>query len=205
MTHWMILVSDPGKVEEIRRAPDDVLSIRHASRDTLDLGLGFTFESSDDLAHLVRSPLTRNIEVRFPDVRDEIIAAFSDHIPAKNDEWIKVTAYSTIMDIVCRASNRMLVGLPLCRDPDYLELNKQFTIDLVKASYILNIVPPILKPFVKPFLNVKQGVKRGMRHLGPIVKEREEQEARHGKDWAERPVSTPNPFLVITLTLSYAE
>ena len=103
MTHWMILVSDPGKVEEIRRAPDDVLSIRHASRDvlilsfllefvmisdqkqTLDLGLGFTFESSDDLAHLVRSPLTRNIEVRFPDVRDEIIAAFSDHIPAKND------------------------------------------------------------------------------------------------------------------------
>lgn len=36
-------------------------------------------------AHLVRAPLTRNVEARFPDVRDEIIAAFGDHIPAKRD------------------------------------------------------------------------------------------------------------------------
>ena len=27
-----------------------------------------------------------------------------------------------------------------------------------------------------------------MKHLGPLVKERLEQEARYGKDWAERPV-----------------
>jgi hypothetical protein len=36
-------------------------------------------------AQVVRAPLTRNIEVRFPDVRNEIIAAFSDHIPARSD------------------------------------------------------------------------------------------------------------------------
>ena len=29
-----------------------------------------------------------------------------------------------------------------------------------------------------------------MKHLGPLVKERSEQEARYGKDWAERPVGT---------------
>ena len=33
------------------------------------------------------------------------------------------------------------------RDPDYLELNKRFTIDIFKASYILNMFPPILKPY----------------------------------------------------------
>ncbi|KAF8697278.1 hypothetical protein AX14_001385 [Amanita brunnescens Koide BX004] len=188
MTNWTILVSDPDKVEEIRRAPDDLLSARDASTETFDLGLPFSSpKMADDLAHLVRSPLTRNIELRFPDVRDEIITAFSDHIPVKSDEWIKITAYPTIMDIVCRASNRMLVGLPLCREPDFLELNKQFTIDFIKASYIVSMVPPFLRPIIKPFLNVRKGVKRGMRHLGPLVKEREEQEARYGKDWAERP------------------
>ena len=36
-------------------------------------------------AQIVRAPLTRNVEVRFPDVRDEIIAAFGDHIQAKSD------------------------------------------------------------------------------------------------------------------------
>ena len=37
MTNWMILVSAPDKVEEIRRAPEDVLSMREASRDVLIL------------------------------------------------------------------------------------------------------------------------------------------------------------------------
>ena len=36
-------------------------------------------------AQVVRAPLTRNVEVRFPDVRDEIIAAFGDYIPVKSD------------------------------------------------------------------------------------------------------------------------
>ena len=32
------------------------------------------------------------------------------------------------------------------RDPDYLELNKKFTIDIIRASFLINMVPPILKP-----------------------------------------------------------
>jgi hypothetical protein len=67
-------------------------------------------------------------------------------------------------DIVCRASNRMLVGLPLCarflvitliliqcftigRDPDYLELNKQFAFDVIKSNRILRMFPHLLKPY----------------------------------------------------------
>jgi hypothetical protein len=37
-------------------------------------------------AQVVRAPLTRNVEVRFPDVRDEIIAAFGDYIPVIGQE-----------------------------------------------------------------------------------------------------------------------
>jgi hypothetical protein len=141
MNNWMIVASGHDKVEEIRRAPDDVLSMR----DGLE-GVYFIREMISGAAQIVRAPLTRNVEVRFPDVRDEIIAAFGDYIPVKSDAWIKVKAYPTIMDIVCRASNRMLVGLPLCRDPDYLELNKKFTIDIIRASFLINMVPPVLQP-----------------------------------------------------------
>ena len=42
--------------------------------------------------------------------------------------------------------------------------------------------------FVAPFLNAAKSVRRGLRHMGPLVKERLEQEARYGKDWPERPV-----------------
>ena len=33
------------------------------------------------------------------------------------------------------------------RNPDYLELVKRFTVDAAEASYILTIIPPILKPY----------------------------------------------------------
>ncbi len=69
-----------------------------------------------------------------------------------------------IADIVCRVSNRMFVGLPLCahflviililiqcftigRDLDYLELNKEFAVDFVKSNYILRMFPHLLKPY----------------------------------------------------------
>jgi hypothetical protein len=77
-------------------------------------------------------PLTRNIGIQFPEVQDEIVAAFADIIPADIGEnfdaqeahlveitcivpdWTKVPALSTIVKIVCRTSNRLFVGLPLC-------------------------------------------------------------------------------------------
>ena len=58
---------------------------------------------------------------------------------------------------------------------------------------------------IQPFLGVANGIKRGMKHLGPLVKERSEQETRYGKDWAERPVGTLDLFPVITLILSHTE
>ena len=52
---------------------------------TRDLDPSFSLRVFEDAVHAVRTPLTRNIEVKFPDVRDEIIVAFSDHIPATRD------------------------------------------------------------------------------------------------------------------------
>ena len=65
------------------------------------------------------------------------------------------------MKVVSRASNRIFVGLPLCtwllsleycvlsfagRNSDYVDLNVQFTIDVMKTAVILRMVPEILKP-----------------------------------------------------------
>ena len=65
------------------------------------------------------------------------------------------------MKVVGRASNRIFVGLPLCtwllsfkyyvlnfagRSSDYVDLNVQFTIDVIKTAFILRMVPAFLKP-----------------------------------------------------------
>ncbi|KAF8330123.1 cytochrome P450 [Amanita rubescens] len=188
---WAIMISGPDKIEDIRRAPDDAIH----------LGPSFSRKLIQGLTHAIRTPLTRNIGVRYSDVLDEIITAFNDHIPIKNEEWIKITAYPMIADVVCRASNRMLVGLPLCRDPDYLELNKQFAVDFIESTAILRMLPHLLKPIVAPFLNAAKGLKRGLKHIGPLVKEREGLEARYGKDWQDR----PNDILTWLVEISKGE
>ena len=84
--------------------------------------------------NIVKTSLTKSIGAKFVDVQDEIVTAFEQYIPANPDgdfvpslinifqtdfliEWLKISAYPTIMDIVCRTTNRMLVGLPLCEFP----------------------------------------------------------------------------------------
>jgi hypothetical protein len=65
------------------------------------------------------------------------------------------------MKVVCRASNRIFVGLPLCtwllslkyyvlifegRNSDFVDLNVQYTVDVVKTATILRMLPNFLKP-----------------------------------------------------------
>ena len=81
---------------------------------------------------VMRSQLTRNIDVLYPELRDEVVTAFDDILDLKDDgdmfpvikynmslisdnlEWRSVPVMTTVQQIVCRASNRSFVGLPLC-------------------------------------------------------------------------------------------
>jgi len=77
---------------------------------------------------------------------------------------MKVEAVPAMAKITGRASNRTLVGAPLCQDtlpfepsgekylimnrpgrnPDYIDLNIQFTIKLLKTAGILRVLPTFL-------------------------------------------------------------
>ena len=51
--------------------------------------------------------------------------------------------------------------------------------------------------FVVHFLRkVPSGIKRGLKHLGPLIRERIEQEAQYGDDWPDKPVSKNFTFCV---------
>jgi hypothetical protein len=56
-------------------------------------------------------------------------------------EWLTVPAFDTMMQIVCRTSNRLFVGLPLCRDPDFIKLNVDYAMDVIIAGQMINMLP----------------------------------------------------------------
>ena len=77
---------------------------------------------------------------------------------------MEVEAVPAMLKITGRASNRVLVGAPLCQDtfsfetsgkrylitnqpgrnPDYIDLNMQFTIKLLKTAGVLRLIPTFL-------------------------------------------------------------
>lgn len=82
----------------------------------------------------VRTSLTRNLSVLFPEVREELAAAFQDAILPTDSklvipdlrsqslnwcfvpiaDWVPYVAMEALREIVCRTSNRIFVGAPLC-------------------------------------------------------------------------------------------
>ncbi|KAH9000281.1 cytochrome P450 [Lactarius akahatsu] len=184
---WMVLISGPELVEDVRKAPDDVLSV-NASTVELKYTLGLLETDSGYHKDVIRSKLTRNIEVTFKDVRDELIRTLDASIPVHGDDWVKVPVLETVQRVVSATSNRIFVGSPLCRDQGYLNLNLNFAINVVKSAVIIGMFPKPLKPIAAHFLfNLRSNIRQEMEYIRPMVEERFTRMEEFGDDWDDKP------------------
>ncbi|KAJ3769084.1 cytochrome P450 [Lentinula raphanica] len=190
MDRWVIVATGRELIEDITKASDNELSMIDAAAETLQIEYTMSKEVVIHPYHvaIVRTPLTRNIATRFAEVRDEIVSAFADHIPPQ-DDWVKVPAYKTSFQIVGRTANRYFLGLPLCRDPDWLDLNTNFAVEVFISAMIINLFPSFLKPIAGRFLTrMPSSMRRANHHLRPIVEERLAKEEEYkAKDWPGKP------------------
>ena len=84
---WLVVVTSPQLVEEVRRAPDDTLYFEKAIQQQLqvDYTLGTDTVTMPYHVGVVRNALTRSLNVRFDDIWDEIRVAFKDEIHVDGD------------------------------------------------------------------------------------------------------------------------
>ncbi|KAI9441481.1 cytochrome P450 [Lactarius indigo] len=184
---WMVLASGPGLIEDVRKAPDDVLS-RNASLVEPEYTLGILNDDAKFLAGIVRSKLTRNIAVTFKVVRDELIRSLDASIPVHGDDWVKVPIVETLQRVVCAATNRVFVGAPLCRDQNYLNLNFNFATSVIKLAVIISLFPKSLKPVVARVIsNLPSQIQQGMEFIRPMVEDRFAKMEEFGDDWDDKP------------------
>lgn len=130
---------------------------------------------------------------------------------------------------VCSPSILIPFGLLLTgQDPDFLKINVEFTVEVVKAGKMINLFPDFLKPFVAPHTemsnssnmcddrlagrlvgNVPSYIDRSMKHLRPIIEERKRKMKEYGGDWDDKPasISSRDPvqrrdFMLICCTIA---
>ncbi|KZT66093.1 cytochrome P450 [Daedalea quercina L-15889] len=186
---WRVVVCSPKLIEDVRKASEDQLSFRAATNEALQASytIGPSVQRNPYHVQVIRANLTTNESLSgiFSDMFDEMIHAFEKLIPV-TDDWTCINAHETVIDIICRTSNRIFVGLPLCRNEGYCELNKRFTFDLFIGGLIVNWFPKVFKPTaVRLLTNVPNGICRGSNYLRGIIEERLEHEP--GEKWEDKP------------------
>ncbi|KAL2859609.1 cytochrome P450 [Aspergillus pseudodeflectus] len=185
---WVIVVP-PRFVDEIRTAPPTHLSAKVAAND-------FHF-------HLIKTHLTPNLEHKIGDLLDEINLAFDQEI-GRPEDWKPVVMARTAHRIATRTANRLLVGAPLCRNEEYLQMSIRYTIDVFGGADKLRAWPDFLKRPVTYFVtSVNERQKVARKHLLPYIKGRLEEIGQLEKASArDKPVDSlqwvidaaPNPL-----------
>ncbi|KAL0574353.1 hypothetical protein V5O48_007595 [Marasmius crinis-equi] len=193
MDRWMVVVSGPEMLEDIRKAAEHQLSLREAFNEakiihhttrTLfsDSTFGKALRTDPYHVNIIRGTLTRSIGNRFPEVREEMMAAFKDEIPV-TDEWTKVPMLQKTLRIVCRTSNRLFVGSALCRDEEWKAINIEYTAKVFLAGQRISVCPKIFQPIVTRLINPLPAYhKRALKRLMPTIQDRLEERERD-EDW----------------------
>ncbi|KAJ7897656.1 cytochrome P450 [Mycena olivaceomarginata] len=187
---WDFIVSGPTLVQEAVTAAENVLSLAAANRESLQTDLTMGPDISRNLFHIdaVRTKITRNLSRCFPGIRDEISSAFDELLALDENDWKLVTVLPMMMQVAARTTNHLFVGLPICRNQDYLNLVVQYTIDVAVRAQLISLLPSFLQPILGPFISSRnQRIRQGIKHLGPLIEHRIEQEKQHGPDWPGKP------------------
>ncbi|CAK5271097.1 unnamed protein product [Mycena citricolor] len=187
---WDYIVSGTQRIKEVGSAPSDVLSFIEGAGEVIQARYTMGAELMEHPYHTitVRTSLTRNLGRLFPEVKDEIECGFEDVLGLPDDDWKLVPVLPAIMKVVARTSNRLFVGLPLCRNDAYLNLNVINTMEIVQRGQQLDSWPDFLKPLVAPFIVTRQKrLREMMGFLGGIIQERIAKEDTLGPNYEGRP------------------
>jgi len=177
-------------IDDIRRAPDYVLSriepINEFVQPEYTLSLPGTHD--ENTIDTIRSKLGRDIPGIFPETSEELFMAMDDLIPRHEHKWMKVPIQETFDRVICRSINRILVGVPLCRDYDYQSLNLTFAVNVLKHGFIISLFPNPLKPIVSRIIsNLPSQIQQEIESIRPMVEERFAEMKESGEDRDNRP------------------
>ncbi|KAI0409324.1 cytochrome P450 [Xylaria palmicola] len=150
-------------VDELRAAPESVLSLREAMSQrhlgeftTLDVIL--TSHLQNDVC---KTQLTQNLSGLVPTMNEEAKLWLTELIPSTN-ACVEVTGYQNMLQIVTGMSSRTFVGPTLSKDERWLRMIVEYTVDVFQISASLRPYPALLRPWIAPWLT---SVKRMRSHL----------------------------------------
>lgn len=147
---WKIIMPQ-RYADELRNHPD--LSFTDAVRRDFFVGYpgfdAFTEGLKDDvfMQEVVRVKLTQSLGLVTDDLVEETNDSLHD-ILGEGRDFQAVPIKTQMLDIIARLSSRVLLGKTLCRNKDWLEIAKNYTVDLFKSAHLMRVTPTPARPLL---------------------------------------------------------
>ncbi|KAJ7678849.1 cytochrome P450 [Mycena polygramma] len=181
---WVVVVKAKERVKDFYNAPEDVLSMEVAAEELLQLHHLVGHQFCDETYHIsaIKTSLNQNLTNILPTLLDEIVCGYRSVLDSQLGDgkaWKRVRALDTFTRIICRSSNRIFVGLPLCRNEDYCQLASRFSSNVLLCGPMVKfLLPRFLRPLAGVlFKAIFRHHQRMLKHLGPMIADRREKRA----------------------------
>ncbi|KAL7273858.1 hypothetical protein RUND412_003256 [Rhizina undulata] len=188
-SRYLVFVTDPKHIAEMKSCPENILSFQTATRMSTVAEYTMNKYAEDDwmLYPIILKSLTNQLSAILSDVTEEATLAFNENLKV-GDDWTKVKIWDVMLQVISQTTNRMFVGLPLCRNKEYLDICIRYATKASKTGRTLDITPRILRPFLAWYLlNRPKRLKELTKFLGPIFDERKEKMRTLGDKWTDKP------------------
>ena len=150
---------------------------------------------ADEFDAAVRHILTRNTPVMLESFTAEVQYAVETSIGRCEGGWTDILVRSALSKVASLMSGRAFVGLPLSRDPEWVEATTTFTQDVSRAYIYLHGLSWWARPVLAPF---SAQVKSLMRHrrmnvdkLGPLLAAKQSEKPKVDKQGQYKAHSPP--------------
>ena len=133
---------------------------------------------------VVRRDLSRNLNILQPIMREELNKAIELSMGLGTDRWHEICLFETMRSIIRPCAHRVLYGLPLCEDRDFVKSMENFSSWLGSSAFITGqLVPGLLRPFAGSLaaIPISFYLKQVLRKLLPTVKKRRDEIQRGEK------------------------
>ncbi|KAI5459113.1 cytochrome P450 [Mariannaea sp. PMI_226] len=171
------VIMPPSSMSWILAQPESILSIGEAFADVdlFEWSLGTRTVIVDAWQGLlVKTDLNRALEASCAAMNDELHVAFDDYFGTDTENWKEIDLLPAAKMIVAQAASRFAVGLPLCRNKDYLRTALYLNHRVVLNAGVTGLAPHLLRPLVGNLLNIptSRALQRMRGWIYPLWKKR---------------------------------
>jgi cytochrome P450 len=127
------------------------------------------------MLHMINRKLTTSLALITAPVNEENNIAMKEIWP-ETKEWKPTPFVNDALLLTSQVSSRIFLGAPICRNPEWIKLGKDYTVDLMTAAYTMRYMPRILRPvlyyILPPIYKLKATIKAASAIIEPEINQR---------------------------------